>query len=51
MINQCKKYEGDVLNLGFKDEFIPHGDASKLHEIYGLDVEGITKSIEKFVRR
>lgn len=37
-----------VLNLGFKDEFIPHGSPDILYKKYGLDVEGIVESIIKF---
>jgi 1-deoxy-D-xylulose-5-phosphate synthase len=38
-----------VLNLGFKDEFIPHGKTDILYKLYGLDPEGIIKSILKIV--
>jgi len=38
-----------VLNLGFKDEFIPHGKTDILYKLYGLDPDGIIKSILKIV--
>ncbi|KZL94225.1 1-deoxy-D-xylulose-5-phosphate synthase [Clostridium magnum] len=38
-----------ILNLGFKDEFIPHGKTDILYKLYGLDPEGIIKSILKIV--
>lgn len=38
-----------ILNLGFKDEFIPHGKTDILYKLYGLDTEGIIKSILKIV--
>jgi 1-deoxy-D-xylulose-5-phosphate synthase len=38
-----------VLNLGFKDEFITHGGMDILYKLYGLDVNGITKSIMKLL--
>lgn len=38
-----------VLNLGFKDEFIPHGSVEILYKLYGLDVDGIIKSIVKIM--
>lgn len=38
-----------VLNLGFKDEFIPHGKTDILYKLYGLDTDGIIKSILKIV--
>ena len=34
-----------VLCLGFRDEFIPHGNVDLLFKLYGLDVDGITQSI------
>jgi 1-deoxy-D-xylulose-5-phosphate synthase len=34
-----------VHNLGFKDEFVPHGNVNILYKLYGLDVDGIIKSI------
>ncbi|MCM8711050.1 1-deoxy-D-xylulose-5-phosphate synthase [Clostridium sp. SYSU_GA19001] len=36
-----------VLNLGFKDEFITHGSIDILYKLYGLDVNGIIKSLLK----
>lgn len=38
-----------VLNLGFSDEFIPHGKTDILYKLYGLDVDGIIKNILKIV--
>lgn len=38
-----------VLNLGFNDEFIPHGKTDILYKTYGLDVDGIIKNILKIV--
>ena len=38
-----------VVNLGFKDEFIPHGSVDILYKLYGLDVNGIVDSILKIV--
>jgi 1-deoxy-D-xylulose-5-phosphate synthase len=35
-----------VVNLGFKDEFIQHGSIDILYKIYGLDVDGILKSVK-----
>jgi 1-deoxy-D-xylulose-5-phosphate synthase len=36
-----------VLNLGFKDEFITHGNVDILYKLHGLDVNGIAESILK----
>lgn len=38
-----------ILCLGFKDEYIPHGNIEILYKLYGLDVNGIVENIEKFV--
>ncbi|OFI07602.1 1-deoxy-D-xylulose-5-phosphate synthase [Clostridium acetireducens DSM 10703] len=38
-----------VLNLGFKDEFIPHGSVNTLYNVYELDVDGIIKNIVKII--
>ncbi len=39
----------EVLNLGFKDEFITHGSIDILYKLYGLDASGITTSIMKLL--
>ncbi len=36
-----------VLNLGWPDEFVSHGSPSDLYHMYGLDGEGIAKSVEE----
>ena len=38
-----------VLNLGFSDKFIPHGNTNLLFKSNGLDADGIKKSIENFI--
>jgi 1-deoxy-D-xylulose-5-phosphate synthase len=38
-----------VVNLGFKDEFIPHGTVDILYKLYKLDVDGIFESILKLL--
>ena len=38
-----------IINLGFKDEFIPHGSVDILYKLHKLDVEGIFESILKLV--
>lgn len=40
-----------VLQLGTPDAFIPHGDASVLHEELGLDAAGISSAIRKTLLR
>ena len=38
-----------VVNLGFIDEFIPHGTVDLLYKLHKLDVDGIFESILKLV--
>ncbi|WP_034868800.1 1-deoxy-D-xylulose-5-phosphate synthase [Clostridium lundense] len=47
-VNSLHK-ETKVINLGFKDEFIPHGGVDILYKNYGLDVDGIIQSIIKLI--
>jgi len=47
-INTCAG-KTKVINLGFKDEFIPHGTVDILYKSYKLDVSGIFESILKLV--
>lgn len=44
-------FKNDVLNLGFKDEFIEQGNTEILYKLYGLDVESICKKILSFKYR
>lgn len=39
-----------VLNLGYKDTFVHQGECDELYSLFGLDVEGIFKSIVNFVQ-
>lgn len=38
-----------IVNLGFKDEFIPHGNVDILYKLYSLDANGIADSIIKLL--
>ncbi len=42
-------YNAQVLRLGIPDDFIEHGTQKELFNMLGLDVEGIKKSILKFL--
>lgn len=44
-------YKGDIYNLGYKDEFIPHGKPNILYKKYGLDSEGIFRTILSIVSK
>lgn len=47
-VNEIKG-KNTVLNLGFKDKFVPHGNTDILYKLEGLDPEGIVKSIIKII--
>ncbi|MBU3214178.1 1-deoxy-D-xylulose-5-phosphate synthase [Clostridium estertheticum] len=47
-VNSLNK-KAKVINLGFNDEFIPHGSVDILYKLYKLDVDGIFDSILKLV--
>ena len=47
-VNSLNK-DTKVLTLGFKDEFIPHGNVDILYKLHGLDVNGIVDNILKIV--
>lgn len=38
-----------IINIGFKDEFIPHGKVDILYKLYGLDSYGIVQSVVKLL--
>lgn len=44
-------YKGNIFNLGYNDEFIPHGKPSILYKKYGLDSEGIFKTVLSIVSK
>lgn len=48
--NSLEKYKNTkVLNLGFEDKFIPHGNMDILYKINYLDVDGVIKRIVKII--
>lgn len=40
-----KGYNGKIINLGYPDEFITHGNTDILYKKYGLDAEGLFDTI------
>ncbi len=44
---QAQNLQHPVLQLGFPDQFIEHGDPAKLLQLQGLDAQGIATSIEE----
>ncbi|MEW6608033.1 MAG: 1-deoxy-D-xylulose-5-phosphate synthase [bacterium] len=49
LLNANQIQDVRVKCLGFPDQFIEHGASEILFKKYGLDVEGITQSIKKFL--
>jgi 1-deoxy-D-xylulose-5-phosphate synthase len=49
--NESLRYMPRALNLGWPDEFIPHGKRSVLMEKYGLDAVSVAGSIRDFIKR
>jgi 1-deoxy-D-xylulose-5-phosphate synthase len=48
--NEPLRYMPRVLNMGWPDEFIPHGDRDILMKKYGLDAASIAERIREFLR-
>lgn len=48
-INKTKLNHNNILCLGYDDVFVPHGETDILYDIYGLNPEGICKSIVEFL--
>lgn len=42
-------YKIDVKRIGLPDRFVEHGSTSKLYAIYGLDKEGIIRTIKNMI--
>lgn len=49
LISQNFNNDFDLLNLGFKDEFIEHGETEALFKKHGLSKESIYTQIKKFL--
>lgn len=45
-----EKYDSKVLTLGFKDEFIPHGEPEILYKTYGMDKDGVLNKILNWIK-
>ena len=43
-------YKGNFIALGFKDEFIPHGDVETIYNKYNLDPEGIENTVLDIIK-
>ncbi len=41
-------YKNDILRIGLPDNFIEHGTQAELHQIIGIDPEGIAKKVKVF---
>lgn len=43
------KYKGDIINIGFPDQFIEHGSVQELFKQYEMDVDSIARTIKNRV--
>jgi 1-deoxy-D-xylulose-5-phosphate synthase len=48
--NEPLRYMPRVLNIGWPDEFVPHGERSVLMREYGLDAASVASRIAEFIR-
>ena len=46
-----KNYKNDILRIGLPDKFIDHGTQQQLHNLLGIDPEGISKKVKVFCQR
>ncbi|MEG8945740.1 1-deoxy-D-xylulose-5-phosphate synthase [Rosettibacter firmus] len=44
-----KNYKNDILRIGLPDNFVEHGTQKQLHHLLGIDPEGITNQVLKFI--
>ncbi|MBU1100508.1 MAG: 1-deoxy-D-xylulose-5-phosphate synthase [Bacteroidetes bacterium] len=42
-------YKNDILRIGLPDGYVEHGTQKELHKMLGIDPEGLTGRIEKFL--
>lgn len=45
-----KNYKNDLVRIGIPDKFIDHGTQSELHDLIGIDANGIFKKVKVFCR-
>ncbi|HKI79259.1 MAG TPA: 1-deoxy-D-xylulose-5-phosphate synthase [Ignavibacteriaceae bacterium] len=43
-----KNYKNDILRIGLPDHFVDHGTQSELHQLLGIDPEGIAGKVKVF---
>ncbi len=41
-------YKNDILRIGLPDNFVDHGTQAELHQILGIDAEGVVKQVKEF---
>lgn len=44
-----KNYKNEILRLGLPDKFIEHGTQAQLHNLLGIDVNGIVENVKNFI--
>lgn len=45
-----KNYKNDIVRIGIPDEFIDHGSQAQLHDLIGIDANGIFEKVKVFCR-
>lgn len=43
-----KNYKNDVLRIGLPDSFVEHGTQQELHQLLGIDPDGIAEKVKQF---
>ncbi|MDM8534966.1 1-deoxy-D-xylulose-5-phosphate synthase [Clostridiaceae bacterium HSG29] len=51
LVNQNIGNDYKILNLGFEDNFVEHGDTSELFKINNLDVDSLSSRIIEFIKK
>lgn len=44
------EYKGKIINMGYKDKFVPHGDTDNLYKLCKLDPESIREQVLKLYK-
>ncbi len=44
-----KNYKNEILRIGIPDEFVEHGTQAELHQLLGIDPEGIAEKVKIFL--
>jgi 1-deoxy-D-xylulose-5-phosphate synthase len=45
-----KNYKNDIIRIGIPDKFIEHGTQAELHDLIGIDANGIFEKVKVFCK-